>query len=207
VNAGTEGRWGRGIVEAKRQDVANRHGLIAVAPAFDALPWYADHPTDPSVRQESYLLRVVLPLVESRHPALAEARGRLLVGFSKSGWGAFCLLLRHPDVFGRAAAWDAPLMEAAPARFGMAEVFATAANFEAYRVAGLLERRADLLRTGPPRLVLLGFDNFREATAEAHARMAALGIPHLYDNATRRPHHWHSGWFADAVSRLMRDTP
>ena len=35
-----------------------------------------------------------------------DARGRMLVGYSKSGWGAFTLLLRHPGVFSRAAAYS-----------------------------------------------------------------------------------------------------
>ena len=58
--------------------------------------------------------------IEQHYPARADRDGRLLVGFSKSGWGAYSLLLRHPDRFGKAAAWDAPLMEerAGPLRHG-----------------------------------------------------------------------------------------
>ena len=51
------------------------------------------------------------------------------IGFSKSGWGAFSLLLRHPEVFGRAAAWDAPLMLEQPNRYGMGAVFGSQENF------------------------------------------------------------------------------
>lgn len=203
VEPGTGGRYGSGILEAKRTDVHNRHGLICVAPAFDSLPWYADHPTDPKIRQESYLLKVVLPLVEERHPALKEPGGRLLIGFSKSGWGAFSLLLRHPDVFGKAAAWDAPLMEEQPKRAGMLSVFGTEENFAQYRITSLLEARAPLLRRGPPRFVLGGYSGFRNDTDQAHARMQALGIPHVFDNTTERAHEWHSGWFAETVARLV----
>ncbi|KPK47813.1 MAG: hypothetical protein AMK72_07900 [Planctomycetes bacterium SM23_25] len=207
VEPGTGGRWGSGIGEARRTNVHNTFGLVCVAPAFDTTPWYADHPTDPAVRHESYLLKVVLPLVEARHPALARPEGRLLVGFSKSGWGAFSLLLRHADVFGRAAAWDAPMMEQAPTKFGMAEVFGTQENFERYRITALVERQAGLLKDGAARLVLLGYGNFRTPTEGLHRRMLALGIPHVYDNATERRHHWESGWFAGAVRRLMELAP
>ena len=72
-----------------------------------------------SLHQEKYLLEDVLPLVEGSYPVETGPDGRLLVGFSKSGWGAWSLLLRHPGVFGKAAAWDAPLMQDAPDRFGM----------------------------------------------------------------------------------------
>jgi len=203
VDRGTGGRWGSGIGEARRTGVHNTFGLICVAPAFDSTPWYADHPTDPAVRHESYLLKVVLPLIEARQPALARPEGRLLVGFSKSGWGAFSLLLRHGDVFGRAAAWDAPMMEQTPTKYGMGEVFGTQENFERYKISALIEQRAALLKGGPARLVLLGYGNFRDQTEAMHRKMLALGIPHVYDNGTRRRHHWESGWFAGAVRRLM----
>jgi len=207
VNPGVRGPWGSGILEAKRLNVHNRYGLVCVSPAFDSLPWYADHPTDPKIRQESYLLKVVLPLVEERHPVLKEPRGRLLVGFSKSGWGAFSLLLRHPDVFGRAAGWDAPLMEQAPKKYGMDAIFGTQDNFDGFRIDYLLRAKAKALKDGPPRLILLGFGNFKDQTEQAHALMRDLGIPHVFENNVRRKHDWHSGWFAGAVRLLMQDEP
>ena len=57
-------RWGSGLQTIRKAGLHNRHKLICVAPTFSHLPWYADHPSDPMIRQESYLTRVVLPLVE-----------------------------------------------------------------------------------------------------------------------------------------------
>ena len=142
VEARREHRYGDGLLEVRRHDLHNRFSAIFVAPTFSHLPWYADHPTDPLIRQETYLLKVVIPFVEGHYPAKPEPGGRLLLGFSKSGWGAFSLLLRHPDVFGKAAAWDAPLMMDGPGRYGSGDIFGTPENFEGYRVTGLLERRA-----------------------------------------------------------------
>lgn len=56
-----------------------------VAPTFSQVPWYADHPTDLKIRQETYFINVVLPLVEQTYPAQKSPDGRLLLGFSKSG--------------------------------------------------------------------------------------------------------------------------
>ena len=53
---------------------------------------------------------------------------------------------RHPDLFGKAAAWDAPLMMDRPGRYGSGDVFGTPENFEAYRVARLLEARGARMR-------------------------------------------------------------
>ncbi len=202
VEAGREGRYGDGLKEVQKLGLHNRYKAAFVAPTFSALPWYADHPTRPEVRQESYFLNVVLPLVENAYPVRTDAGGRLLLGFSKSGWGAYSLLLRHPDAFGRAAAWDAPLMLDRPGKYGSGNVFGTADNFAGYRVADLLATEAGRLRADP-RLVLLGYGNFRADHQAAHALMRELGVAHEYRDGPARPHDWHSGWVADAVGLLL----
>lgn len=206
VEAGDGDRWGRGLPEVKKHDLHNRHRLICVLPTFSQLPWYADHPTDPGIRQESHFLRVVLPLVESRYPTVAGPEGRLLVGFSKSGWGAFSLLLRNPHLFGGAAAWDAPLTEDRPVRFGMGPIFGAQENFQRYQISTLLARRADELG-GKPRLVLTGYDNFRTHHVQIHEQLVRLAVPHVYRDGPRRRHHWQSGWLPEAVDLLVSPDP
>ncbi|HUT33706.1 MAG TPA: alpha/beta hydrolase-fold protein [Planctomycetota bacterium] len=200
VEAGAGTRWGDAIRAARAAGVADRFGFVAVFPTFSALPWYCDHPAEPTLRQESYVLRVLVPLVERLYPH--EARRRALVGFSKSGWGAFSLLLRHPEAFAAAAAWDAPMMMARPG-FGMDQVVGTQEQFERYRIERLLRERAAAVR-GAERLGLFGYDSFRKDTQAAHALMAELRIPHEYADGPLRKHHWESGWLEGAV-RFLRD--
>lgn len=203
VEAGSETRWGDPVEEVRRLDLANRHGLVVVLPTFSALPWYADHPSDPRLRQEEYLLHDVLPLVEREYAVIAGPEGRLLVGFSKSGWGAWSLLLRHPDVFGRAAAWDAPLMQEAPDRYGMGPVFGSQENFEAYRITTLVRARAGLLRQ-TCRLVLTGYAaGFRAHHSAMRELLDQLRVPHAYRDGPQRKHHWQSGWLGEAVELLV----
>ncbi len=202
VEAGVETRWGDPVKEVRDLGVANKHGFVVVLPTFSALPWYADHPSERTLRQEAYLLQDVLPLVESEYPVSTEPEGRLLVGFSKSGWGAWSLLLRHPEIFGAAAAWDAPLMQAAPDKYGMAPVFGSQENFETYRLSILVRRRADLLRRSC-RLVLTGYAaEFREHHVSMHRLLDGLGVPHIYRDGPQRKHHWQSGWLEESVSML-----
>ncbi len=204
VEAGDGRRWGDGLAEVERHDLHNRFGLICVTPTFSQLPWFADHPTDRKIRQESYLLKTVVPLVDRTYPTLATREGRLLVGFSKSGFGAFTLLLRHPDVFGKAAAWDAPLMMQRPDKYGMAAIYATQENFEHYNISKLLERRAPTLGTNP-RLIHFGYGGFQEHHRAAHRRMEELKIAHIYRDGPQRKHSWESGWLREAVEMLMRE--
>lgn len=202
VEAADGTRWGDGLVEAKKLDLANRHGLICVAPTFAQLPWYADHPTDRTIAQESYLLKTVIPFVDRVYPSMAAPQGRLLVGFSKSGWGAWSLLLRHPDVFGKAAAWDAPLMMDAPGRYGSGPIFGTPENFSQYQLSKLLREKAGLFR-GPARLAHLGYGNFRADHEAMEGLIRELGIPHKYRDGPQREHSWNSGWLAEAVAMLL----
>jgi S-formylglutathione hydrolase FrmB len=202
VEAKNESRYGDGLTEVKMHDLHNKHQAIFVAPTFSRLPWYADHPTDPLIRQESYFLQVVVPFVERGYPVEARPEDRLLLGFSKSGWGAWSMLLRHPDLFGRAAAWDAPLMMDRLGNYGAAPIFGTPANFDAYRLIDLLEAKRDSL--GPQkRLVLTGYGNFRPDHERMHALLDKLSIPHDYRDCPERKHDWHSGWVAEAVELLL----
>ena len=204
VNPCTRGRWGDALVEARRLDLANRRRLICVSPSFSRTPWFADHPTDEAVAQETYLLEAVLPLIEERFPAGKRPEDRLLVGFSKSGVGAWSLLLRHPDVFGFAASWDAPMTLPQPDRWGMEEVYGTQEHYERHFIPALLRKRVDELKDRPARLVLLGHGTFEEPVRAVHEQLEGLGVPHVYANEPKRAHNWKSGWLPEAVEHLMR---
>jgi S-formylglutathione hydrolase FrmB len=202
VEPGTATVYSDGLKEIKKLDLHNKHGVFFVAPTFADWPWYADHPTKPEIRQESYLLHVVIPFIEKTYPVLAKSDGRYLLGFSKSGWGAWSLLLRHPDHFHKAVAWDAPLMldKHGPHRSG--EIFGTAEDFENYCVSKLLEKQADKFQN-EKRLLLLGYGNFRAEHEKVHALMDKLKIAHEYKDGPARKHDWHSGWVSEAVELLF----
>lgn len=202
VEAGAENRYGDGLREIQSLALHNRHAAIFIAPTFSHLPWYADHPTNRALRQESYFLQVVIPFVERTYPVRTEAEARLLLGFSKSGWGAWTLLLRHPDRFGKAAAWDAPLALDAPGKYGSGPIFGTAENFAGYRIDKLLARKAANLGDRP-RLILTGYGNFRGEHAATHDWLRKLNIAHVYRDGPARRHDWHSGWVGEAVELLL----
>ena len=194
--------YGDGLLEVRKHDLHNAHAAIFVAPIFSVLPWYADHPTKTDLRQESYFLNVVLAAVEQTYPVSTMPKDRLLLGFSKSGWGAWTLLLRHPDRFGRAAAWDAPLMMKEVGKYGTGDVFGTQRNFEKYRIVDLLRTHAVQFSVGK-RLILTGHGNFRQHHQQAHELLEDLKIPHAFRDGLQRKHDWHSGWVPEAVRLLL----
>lgn len=202
VEAGTETRYGDGLAAVFKDNLHNKYGAVFVAPTFSHLPWYADHPDDLSIRQETYFTEVVVPFVDKEYPTQAAATGRLLLGFSKSGWGAWSLLLRHPKAFGRAAAWDAPLMMERVGPYGTTAIFGSQGNFEQYRLTDLLRKQGAALGD-EPRLILTGYGNFRTHHQEAKTVLDKATIPHVYRDGPERKHDWHSGWVPEAVSLLL----
>ena len=195
-------RYGDALEVIEHLDLQNKYQVIFVAPEFAQMPWYADHPSDPMRRQESYLLRTVVPFVDERLPVRRDLSGRLLLGFSKSGWGALSLLLRHPEVFGSAASWDAPLSKLTPDAFNMMDIFGTQENFDHYCISNLIRERGRFVGRNHL-LVLLGYGLFQHDVSATHALMMDLGIPHIYSNDHWRKHAWDSGWVPTAVAILL----
>lgn len=151
-------------------------------------------------------MKVVIPYVESRYSLGATAAHRLLLGFSKSGYGAFSMLLRHPDFFGKAFAWDSPVAMSDPrSGWDYLKILGSTANFANYRIPTLLQQRAALLANGNARLFLSGYsyDFTRRDHARLGEQMRALQIPHGYTLGTYRRHVWNSGWVPDAVATLL----
>lgn len=192
------------IEQAKSDDLANRFGLICVAPSFDTIPWYADHATDPKQGQESFVVKAVVPFIDATYPTTADAGGRMLAGFSKSGWGAVTMLLRHPDVFGQAASFDAPLMMGRGGRFSVPEQMGPSSHFDKYCALDLIESRADLFRNQPARLIILGQGIFNDDQVKFHEKLLSLGVPHGWFNETNRKHAWNSGWLTFGVEEMDR---
>jgi len=207
VETGLETGYGDGVAEILKNDLHNRFRLIYIAPGFSQLPWYTDHPSDAGIQQESYLLRGVIPFVEKFYPVRRQSRHRHLVGYSKSGWGAFTLILRNPHQFGRAAAWDAPMMMDKPGSYGSGPIFGGEENFRHYQVTRLVEQ-ADRSFTRQSRLVLTGyFGNFRQHHVALHELMKKQGVRHQYRDGPQRKHDWHSGWLAESLELLFPSSP
>ncbi|WP_202921116.1 cytochrome c peroxidase [Anatilimnocola aggregata] len=202
VEAGNGNHYGDGLLEVKKHDLHNKLQTIFVAPTFSRVPWYADHPTDLKIRQETYFINVVLPLIEQTYPAQKSVDGRLLIGFSKSGWGAWSLLLRHPNLFGRAAAWDAPMMMADLGKYATKVIFGNQEAFEPYRISDLVAKKASAMGEGK-RLLLTGYGSFRQDHQRVHALLDELKIPHEYRDGPQRKHDWHSGWVTELVELLV----
>lgn len=208
VNPGIwDNLWINGIREAARNDIHNKYQVICVYPHYERMPWFGDHPSNKTISQESHLIKAVVPFVDEHFPAIPDGAGRMLIGFSKSGWGAYSLLLRYPGMFGKAASFDAPLLfdDIYQWGSGLKEVFGNEENFRGYYLPDLIDQRKLMLKGEGPRLVLMGYAVIEDHTQQMHAFLNGRQIPHKYDLRKWDRHTWESGWFPEAVRLLMQE--
>lgn len=206
-----DARFGNGLVELEKLNAHNRHQLILVVMGFEKEPWFGDHATDPKTRQASYLKECVVPFVEKTYSTLETPEGRLLFGFSKSGWGAFSLVLTHPGFFGYAVAWDAPLMFDS-FHYGMKDIYGTQEQLDRFRPDRLVATQARHFQQRT-RLVLTGETLWGKMipapgggshTVRMHGLLEKLNIKHVYRDDLKVPHRWDPKWMAPALDELLK---
>lgn len=198
-------RSGDGLDEVLKHDLHNRHGLIAVAPTFADWPWMTDLPDQAMFQQVLYFIEDVVGFVDQLYPEAT----RLLIGYSKGGSAALQLLLRYPEMFQAAAAFDSPVMKEQPDQWEMPYFWSSAEHFRDFAIPRLLRSRGAELGE-KERIALFGYGNFGKNAPDwtfdhlsaAHELLTGLGIPHVYDNDTYRRHRWDSGWLPKAVATL-----
>jgi hypothetical protein len=207
----TPDNYGDGLLEVERLGLHNRYETIFAMPTFTAIPWYCDHPSLLDDRQESYIVETVVPFVDRNYPTSNTADGRYLLGFSKSGWGAWSLLLRRSDLFGRAVAWDVPFMKD---NSGPEQICGGQENFLSYMPSRLVRSHGSLLGDRP-RLIMMsplsstgcGGQGYGLHHHVMHNLLKDLNIPHKHLDGPHRRHDWHSGWVEEAVSLLLAPPP
>jgi pimeloyl-ACP methyl ester carboxylesterase len=202
-------RSGDGLDQVLQHDLHNQHGLVFVAPTYSDWPWMTDLPDQPMFQQLMFFLEEVVPFIDDQYPSLP----RLMIGYSKGGSAALQILLRYPEKFAAAAAFDSPVMKTQPDQWEMPYFWPNPEHFEDFSIPHLLRTRGAELGDNP-RIALHGYGNFgRDAPdwshdhlSEAHELLDELGIAHVYDNAKRRAHRWDSGWLPEAIASLVQMT-
>jgi hypothetical protein len=189
-----------GLNLARKLDVANKYHVICVGPDFCRMPWYADNDKNPKMRYDSYIPDIVVPFIDRTYPTVAAPEGRIVMGFSKSGLGALSLLLRHPDVFGRAGSWDGLLINGD----NRPEFYGSAENLKAnYYLPDLIRRQADTFRNKPARMAIMG--RGFGTSARFHKVLDELSISHFCDESIQPNHEWNPAWMAPMVEVLLSD--
>lgn len=142
---------------------------------------------------ESYVVRNVVPWVDSHLPTVRQPRGRALEGLCAGGFGAVDIGLRHPGIFGTLGSWEgyfAPVFRDGPF------VHATPTDLAVHNPTLLLSHEARLLARERVRFYVSAGGNHARilrawSVAFSH-QLGSLRIPHelWLAPAAQRKHFW-----------------
>ena len=208
VEAGLGTQYGDGLETLRGLDAQDQYNLTIIEPSFGIEPWYADNPNDASVQYETFMTKDLLPWV-TQNLALSGHEQNWLIGFSKSGIGADDLILKHPDLFTLAAAWDFPADMSAYDQYGSssANSYGTDANFQAnYRLttAFVDAHKTPFLTNN--RLWIGGYSAFQTDMSDFDALLTSEGIAHTTETPQSMVHSWTGGWVPIALAALRQDS-
>ena len=132
---------------------------------------------------EDHIVKDVVGFVERVFPAVRQRRARAIAGLSMGGYGAIMLALRHPETFCAACSHSGALIFAHQPIPDRPDVDALAGalppgKYDCFALAG--ERKADG-RLPAIRIDCGTDDPLIEANRGFHAHLAALRIPHVYE--------------------------
>ena len=202
VEAGlAQSTWGSGLDALQQLDAQNHYNATIIEPIFPINPWYADNPIDATINFETFMATLLPAWVDSNFASGAEKN--LLLGFSKSGYGALDLLFKHASEFAAAAAWDFPADMAAYDNYGASGNYGTDANFQGnYRMTSTFIETWKAPFTTQDRIWISGYGAFQTDVADFDALLTSHGVVHTLGTQTYDVHSWTGGWLSAAVAGL-----
>jgi hypothetical protein len=198
-----QSRFRSGLDELAKLDVENEYNTTIVEPIFPLYPWYADSPNDQTINYEAFVASVLAPWANG-NLSTTRTEKDLLIGFSKSAYGALDLLLKHPDTVAAAAAFDFPANMTSYGDYGASADYGTQANFQNnYQLTGALVDNLKAPFATQARILISEGPVFGSQVEDFHALLTAQGVAHILLAQRNYAHSWSGGWLPDAVAGLF----
>lgn len=179
--SGNYATWTKSFKNLKQQ--VDGYGFIAIAVDGNYSSWYFDSPIDPNFKYETYIIKELIPFIDSKYKTIASREARAVSGLSMGGHGALYLSLKHQDIFGAAGSMSGgvdfrPFPENWDIKKRLGSITEFPENWEKNTVVNML----GLAEANNLRLIIdCGVDDFFiEVNRELHKRMLALKINHDY---------------------------
>ncbi len=166
--------------------------------------WYADNPNDPTINYETFVADILPQWVDSNFSTTGTEQN-LLVGLSKSGYGALDLELKHPSVFSAVAAFDFPGDMSSYDEFGSSSAndYGTESNFQDnYELTSSFVDALKAPFTTQDRILISEGPVFQSQVADFDDLLTSQGVMHTLLNQTSDAHNWTSGWLSGAIAGL-----
>ena len=101
-HGGNYAQWPATAPQLKQE--ADEMGILFICPDGGVDSWYFDSPIDPSVRYETFMIKELIPYIDTHYSTIPDRAHRAITGLSMGGHGALYLAIRHKDLFGAAGA-------------------------------------------------------------------------------------------------------
>ena len=200
--------YGNGLHTLQSLDAHNEYNLTIIEPSFGIQPWYADNPTDPDIRYETFMAMELVPWVRASL-AITGDEQNWLIGFSKSGLGGHLLLLKHPDLFDLAASWDFPAEMSVYDEFELssAACYGADGNFQAnYRLTSEFAYAHSAPFRRDCRIWIGQGPVFMKSVSRYEEMLSAAGVRYKTGKALGSPHRWDGGWIPAALAELKQSS-
>lgn len=106
---GLTGNFTNWATKSKLAEYTAASNLIVVTPEGEN-SWYTDSPVVETEKYESYIVRELIPDVETRFRTVKTRGARFIAGLSMGGYGALKFGMKYPDMFAVAASMSGALM-------------------------------------------------------------------------------------------------
>lgn len=185
-------------------ELADQYGMVMVMPdGRDS--WYWDSPANPKLQMESFIIKELVPYIDSHYPTKAEARQRAITGLSMGGHGALWLAINHPDIFGSAGSMSGgvdirPFTNSWNTTKLLGESYSKNPElWDSHTVAGNIPKIKD---AGINIIIDCGNEDFfAQVNEKLHRDLLAANIPHDY--TTRPGNHNHKYWANSILYHLL----
>jgi S-formylglutathione hydrolase FrmB len=182
------------------RNLADQYNIIIVMPEGEIFSYYIDSQVDPNSKFETYIIKEVIPFIDSKYRTVKDKKGRVITGLSMGGYGSLYLSTRHADLFAAAGSMSGALdpnmttWNLTPERFNSLTKFLdkimgpmTPDSYLPYSVVNMADQ---IRKNGLPVVMDIGVEDFLlEPNRELHRRLV---YNHTLHNYTERPggHTW-----------------
>jgi hypothetical protein len=202
----TQPTFGSGLNELEDLDVEDQYNTTIIEPIFPIDSWYADNPTDATIDYQTFM-STILPQWVDGHFSTTGDEKNLLIGFSKSGYGALDLLFTDPSVFAAAAAFDFPADMESYNEFGTSSSndYGTQTNFQNnYELDQSLIDTYKAPFTTQDRIWISEGPDYGSQVADFNNLLTSQGVLDTFSTTeTGDAHTWSGGWMSGAVAGLF----
>lgn len=145
---GATGSYVDWVLRTDLKDIADKYNLLIVMPDGGAYSWYSDSPMIRDSQYESYIVKELIPFIDSCFATYAQKKGRGVCGLSMGGYGAIKFGLKYPELFSSASSLSGVLtIMKHPDKWSLAMVLGEQAdhlaNWKREDLVGLAESAKD----------------------------------------------------------------